>query len=510
VPEGYTAGVRDHTRKALRRAAWGAGAVLCIAGVPAVIVALVHLLYGVPLSAYRPLINDEVTYWHQASTFRYAGFGGGYYTLDETTNASGLTPFGLHGPGFPVLYGLAGKVAGWTRHSVVILNLAALCLAGAVWVALSRVGGARLLLSGVFLVTCWHVLYWALTGMQEPLHHAGAIAMAALFASVLGQPSRSWVTVSGWLVLAGLSFIRPSWAILLPLWALATSHGASTPRLLVALGASVVCAAVILAAYSRTVAPFSSGFFFLRALSFSLAAGDILGNVMANVRRLSTPDQFEAIEILQRYQYLAFLIVTMVALAVSRRRHFLIAGAAMLTAAAAMFVMYEFASFAEHRVLSAFLLFGALLCLAAPGKIGPVLVAGLIFSNLASARVSLTNIEAGRRDQFRYDDSGVRQMQQAISGKVVYRPGASRWCNTLLTSQFPPDLIAIPPGIGLSVVQRPERVGRAPKSRYLLLDQPMRAAFANPLDVEEIATLPYGVLYFNRSVACESSHARTE
>ena len=64
---------------------------LCTCGVPLLTLGLVHWAYGVPISAYRPLINDEVAYWHQVSTFTHFGFNGGYYTLEEATNSSGFT-----------------------------------------------------------------------------------------------------------------------------------------------------------------------------------------------------------------------------------------------------------------------------------------------------------------------------------------------------------------------------------------------------------------------------------
>ena len=198
-------------------------------GVPLVVLGLVRAFFGVSISAYRPLINDEVAYWHQALTFSHVGFNGGYYTVDEITNRSGLTPFGPHGPGFAVLYGSFGSVFGWYRHTAVILNLAAIGCAAWVWVTLGRLSAPRLVLSGLLLVTFAHVLFWAPTGMQESLHHSGAIVMASCFASVLGGPPRRSISVLGWIVVGALSFIRPSWLILVPLWAFATTRYARWP-----------------------------------------------------------------------------------------------------------------------------------------------------------------------------------------------------------------------------------------------------------------------------------------
>jgi hypothetical protein len=46
-----------------------------------------------------------------------------------------------------------------------------------------------------------------------------------------------------------------------------------------------------------------------------------------------------------------------------------------------------------------------------------------------------------------------------------------------------------------------------PKSRYLLLDDDVRAAFTGPLNLEMVATLPYGTLYVNRDAQCGASAA---
>jgi hypothetical protein len=496
----------------LQVAGRAAAVLLCVAGVPALVLILIRTLFGVSITAYHPVINDEAAYWHQALTFSRVGFHGGYYTVDEVTNASGVTPFGPHGPGFAMLYGTFGAMFGWYRHSVVVLNLCAIALAAVVWVWLARLSLPRLFLSGVLLVTFWHMVFWAPTGMQEALHHAGAIVMAALFAATLDPSPRRWTRTAGWIVIAGLSFIRPSWVILVPIWAVTASRRSSRGVMLATVSASVVLIAAILFAYTRTAAPYGDGFFFLRALSLSLGVRAIADNVLSNLHRMSVPGQYQAIEILQRYQYVALLVtVTAAALVMWKRRrpqingpeaHFGVATLAMGTALAAMLMLYEFTAFAEHRVLSAFLLFGALVCLRAPGWIGPLLAAGLIASNVLAGHTMLKNFESGRRDNFLWDRQGLIDLQEAIAGKVTYQPGASRWCNTLLTSQYPPHMIAIPAGIGLSVVVKPEAMAHGPRSRYLLLDGRMEAAFREPLHLQPIATLPYGTLYVNRDADC--------
>jgi hypothetical protein len=109
-----------------------AATLLCAACVPLLVVLLVRWLFGVPLSAFRPVLSDEIYYWHESLTFARAGLHGGYYTLQEVTNSSGVTPFGAHGAGFVMLYGLAASVFEWHRHSVLVMNL--VVIAGACWI----------------------------------------------------------------------------------------------------------------------------------------------------------------------------------------------------------------------------------------------------------------------------------------------------------------------------------------------------------------------------------------
>jgi hypothetical protein len=486
----------------------GVAVLLCVAGVPVLVLALVHAFFGVSLSAYRPVINDEVAYWHQTLTFTRAGFHGGYYTLGEVTNPSGLTPFGPHGPGYAVLYGLAGTAFGWHRHTAVILNLVAIGVAAWIWIVATRVSIPRLWLAAVMLLTFWHVIFWAPTGMQESLHHAGALVMAGCFAAALDGAPRRWVTPVGWMAISVLAFIRPSWLILLPLWAIVTTRPSSRSAVTVVVLASLCAAAAILFAYSRMTAPYEDGFFFLRVVSLSAGFNAIVENITSNIQRLLMPDQFHPIELLERYQYGTLLLTATIAAVAAKVRHrgptahVIVTAATLAIALTAMLLLYQFTNYAEHRVLSAFLLFGTMLCLAAPGWIGPTLAAGVIGFSLVNARTSLVEIEDAWRDRFVWDRRGVSELQRALDGTVVYDPDASRWCNTLLTSQYPPQLIAVPAGIGLSVVRKPEKMMLPVRSRYLLLDEDVRAAFTRPLNVDAVATLPYGTLYVNRDARC--------
>jgi hypothetical protein len=477
----------------------------------------VRSFFGMPLSAFRPLLSDEVYYWHEVSTFAHAGLNGGYYTLEEVTNPSGFTPFGPHGPGFVVLYGLIAKVFEWPRHGVLVVNLVVIALAAWFWTAHAGVTTARLWLSAILLATFWQVLFWAPTGMQESLHHAGAITMAALFGAALASPPRRWLIVVGCLALGILSLVRPTWIVLMPLWALVVSRDATRARMTAAVTASLVAAALMLIAFNRSVAPYSRGFSFVEVFNFSIGTNSIVENVLFNLRRTVTFSEYDDLEILHRIQYWVFLTFAAV-LAIRRwwqradRRsssavHLAVVAMSMFIMLTLMLVLYSLTNWAEHRVLSAFLLFGALLTLTAPGRAPLVLVTALIVSNLATTTTFGRVFEAKRHDQFVWDRRGVLELQEAVAGRVIYRENQPRWCNTLLTAQEPPYLISVPAGVAISVVREPDQVAVPPRSRYLLLDAPAMKHFQRPLHVRPLATLPYGTLYLNLESGCDPPSA---
>ena len=490
-----------------------AAALLCIVIVPVLVIVLVRWCFGVPISAFRPVTLDETSYWHETLTFSTVGFKGGYYTWGELTNAAGVTPFGSHGPGFAIAYGTFGALFGWYRHTTVVLNLAAIACATWLWTSVSRLTTSRTMLAAGVLATFWPMILWAPSGMQEALHHAGAIAMAGLFTHALGPAPRRWVNAVGWIVLAALSFIRPTWLVLMPLWGFATAHSKGGRAIAISIGYSLLLGMVVLLLYGRTVAPFPNGFFFLRVLDRGESISKIWGNLHFNLLRTIEPAEYEFYEILFRVQYWVWLAAAIAITIVSRRRrtgvgqvtftpHIALGAVAMAVALALMLVLYTLTNWAEHRVLSAFLLFAAMLCIAAPGRPATLLVSALLASNLATSKPFLDSFSGERSDNFVWDRRGSYELADAIDGRIVYRPDATRWCNTLLTSQFPPHLIVVPAGIGLSIVREPNEMKLPLRSRFLLLDEPARADFTVPIHVQPLVTLPYGTLYLNLDSGC--------
>lgn len=486
---------------------------VCVACVPIAVLALIQHSFAVPIAAFRPFFNDEVTYWHQAATFGAAGFSGGFYTSAELTNASGLTPFGAHGPGFPTLYGLFGRLFSWQMHSPLLANFTAIGLSVWLCLAVSRATSGRALLVAAVLCTFWPLLMWAPTAMQESLHHAGAIAMAGCVAAALLPGSHRLVTVVGWPLLAGLAFVRPSWLVLMPVWAMASTWGQPRRIVMAALAGAALLSVLLLVAYGRTTAPFIPPFFFLRAAAGTIDLAAIWGNLRANLAMTADLAAYETVEVLLRFQYWTWIVAASVpvAIGVARRAHgvpaswpHLAAGlVAMGAAMAMMLTIYSLTNATEHRVLSAFLLFATVLAALAPGRLAPLLATALVVSQLAFAGPFLAAFKEERQRNFVWDRRGYAELTAALSGAgVAFRPGADPWCNTLLVSQFPPFLTTVPPGMGLSVVREPDGLRLPARSRYLLLDDRAWADFPRPPRAERLAQLPYGTLYRNLDAAC--------
>jgi hypothetical protein len=239
----------------------------------------------------------------------------------------------------------------------------------------------------------------------------------------------------------------------------------------------------------------------------------VWSNLRANLAMTADLAAYEPIEVLLRLQYWGWMAAAGGLLAVRFGRFgasapaaapYLIAGvAAMAGAMALLLALYTLTNATEHRVLSAFLLFATVLAVLAPGRAGPVLAGLLILSQLVGTSVFLRAFREERQANFVWDRRGYLELQNALAtAGVTFQPGADRWCNTLLTSQFPPFLTVVPPGVGLSVAREPNQLTRPARSRFLLLDDRALADFVRPPRGEPLARLPYGTLYRNLDSDC--------
>jgi hypothetical protein len=343
--------------------------------------------------------------------------------------------------------------------------------------------------------------------MQEPLHHAFAIVGGGFVGRALRDgealpPGMRW---AGWIVIALMILTRLSWSVLLLMWALAP--GGSIPTIGRRLVLAAALALALVAAFFTIAAPIPNSP--IAAGAFT-AAGlqPIVSRVAENFARLGNPDDFESIELWHRAVYAAALFVAVGGFVVASRRR---QAAAVRHAAvhvvnlggitAAMFVLYAISNMTEIRIIAAHVLLGAAILVTYNSRAARILAACVVIANVAAVSIFWKDFRQNRDANFRRDLRSQRVLEETIEGRLVYQRGASPWCNTLLAAQYPPDFVAIPAGIGLSVLLDADRLDGPIKSRYVLLDD-RTSDLAPTMTLERIGELPYGTLYENRSTSC--------
>ena len=172
---------------------------------------------GQRLADFHPAETDAVMYWHQIKTFVAVGFSGGYYTIGEQAAPASFTHFYAWGPWYIALYGLIGKVTGWSQWSPMLFDAVAVTLALVGGLLLIRPNIGRLALMLIVLLTYWPLHLYLPLAMQEPFHHAVAIMLAGIFYRLLVHEGKVPLRLLGaaLVVILGAALVRPTWALLL-------------------------------------------------------------------------------------------------------------------------------------------------------------------------------------------------------------------------------------------------------------------------------------------------------
>jgi hypothetical protein len=83
-----------------------------------------------------------------------------------------------------------------------------------------------------------------------------------------------------------------------------------------------------------------------------------------------------------------------------------------------------------------------------------------------------------------------------------FDPRRTPWCNTLLTTTYDRELVAVPAGVGLSVGQPASHLKPPIKSGYVLLTVNSAKEFGDKARLQHLATTVLGDLYANRDAGC--------
>ena len=486
---------------------------LCVA-TPAAMTLLLLFLAGRSILDFVPpaSTNDETFYWHAIYTFSEVGFDGGFYTNGEHPAEAGFSRLGVYGPFFPALYGSLGRVLGWHLYSAPIFHLlfitAGLCL----FVRLTGLESRSLIVATALLATFWPMLLYIATNMQEGLHYAIAIALAAVFYRLVAEPHKATPTFMA-LSLALILFaalLRITWSVLLVPFALLGLRSRSTRGLILALAGALagMIFAWLLMSYLASDAEGILQLPDLRSGGIGTVLDFVGSHAGGNLRALFG---FEGLpqEVFLRCQLLLLAIGLGIYWALRPTRslapHVLFHFFNLVVILILTILFYLVGNLGDYRLLSIHLLASLLFAVGFKGHGYRVAVWLLILSNALFSSRALVAYENHARAFSQQRAEKIAVARKQVEGVVVYDPDADPWCNSLAfwferPYWYPPELAALPAGIGINLM----RYGESPrKSRYLLMNQRRHRQMQGRLPMKFLKSTSMGELYLNLQSPCE-------
>jgi hypothetical protein len=484
-----------------------------VVAAPAVVTCvLLATLFDATFFDYFPLVSDEIAYQRQIAAFVKAGFGGGYFTAYERPAPFAASHFSVHGPAFPVIYGLLGKVLGWHLYSGPIFNLGVLAGATAAFLVLGRLSRSQIAAAGAVILTSWWVLLMAPITMQESLNQAVMIVVAGLAARLLHPDTRrhGWILRAGLGLLVVASVLRPTnWIVAVPLVLVGMPRQGRLRKGLAALGAAIAIPAFWLI-WRYVSAPIPGLAIDWAPATGSGAAPAIVAYFFDHLRD-NVADIFDMRRLLEApfFQHIMFESAAAAlgsALLVARARHQMskvdLFNLLALGLALVAFLGFYFDSEASiSRVTAPFVLLSLLLLVATRSR--PWMVAAAIAANLLVAPSFLATYRAWRVDLFRHDDARYQSFRAQVAPWLSFDPGRSAWCNTLLTTTYEREIVGVPDGIGLSLGRPSSAVAAPIKSGYVLLTADSAEDVHLKARLQHLTTTALGELYANRDATCE-------
>lgn len=462
-----------------------------IAALPATMaLALIAWLFDSSFGHATPYISDEIAYWREIAAFRVAGFRGGYHTLNEQVSRVASSPFGPHGPGSAMVFGLLSWPVQWGYASGPIYGALIVTLSVGLWLWMSR---PPAILAAALLATAWPIVIALPNTLPESLHFAFAFLFAALIPRAITTPSRGWwLLTAALLVVAGM--VRPFWALLaVPLGAVAWGRRG--------LVAGIALVGVLFLTYSVLASPYP--------IANHTLGLDLVRDPIATMRRVVEQAVVEhlpawlwsrgnPLELLYRYEMVA---VVLLAAVLARRTPdnternvlMIVAGSGALLVAAVLAMGY-IGDWHDYRYITPVLF--ALLAMLAPSRPRWILVAVVV--HVVAAPVAITMFHRIHEPRFTQDRlPAIRALAEQVEPHITFDPNASAWENTVLVSaeSYRAPLLGLPPGIGTSILFDWKAVRFPVRSRYLLLTDGDAAAALNRLTVRKVADTKLGTLY---------------
>lgn len=504
---------------------WAAG----LSALPAIEISiLLYAFFRRSLLDHVPAVsNDAIDYWLEAQAFQYAGFRGGYFTVDEMPAPASFSHFGTHGPLFPIILGSLGRLLSWHRWSIPVFQLAVVAAALLFFARRAPRDGRGPVLIPLCLATFWPALLLLPTSLQEGLHIAVAVFLAGALRGPLDGRNVSGsmrATVLG--VLATACLMRPSWGLLLPTAMVLLLGDASWRRRAVAAAAGVALWAVLVAAFAYTKAPYGrEEFVFVKIARLDQRASALVTRTEVNARRFVRAGT--ALEVRSRMLVLGLALAAGAVASRARPRRELVFHAYNLgSILLATLFTYVYGLWGDYRVFAAHLLLTVLLLATSQMEVARRLAVLVLLAQVGSIGPFVDAFRAFG-ESYRHDPARIEAFGAAARRALVFDAKQDPWCNTLVSVNPPyfyPEMVTLPPGLGVTMffgtggARRP-----ALRSRYVLLDpdHPRRWSLGAPdvtrvgpdhvrvtvagwpsLDLRPLASTPVGQLYQNLDAHC--------
>jgi hypothetical protein len=452
-----------------------------------------------------PMWNDEIHYWNEINCFASVGFNGGYFVADERPAPCPLTHFGPHGPAYPVIYGTLGRIFGWKLWSGPLFNVLLVMLGSAAWVWRCRPDAARLGTAIFLIATFWPCLLFLPSTLQEGLHCAIALLLAALAHSRVNGEAKGVGSIWPFLLAVALaSLVRITWVLVLIPWACVALRRDSWRVRIFVLAAIAVAIPGLTVVWRTICAPYPN---FLA--DFIHAAGESPAQALSDLA-LRTATMFwkfrdyhwgSTLEVVQRFETLGVILLG--AWVVLRpggedRRAYFFAAANLALITGAVLTLYDVTDWKDFRAIAPHLLLSLLILTSGTGYRWTLRLAAM---QLAFAVPFVNQIVENNRERgVVITQSGVEKMRAIFDERVAYDPAESAWGNTILipVQYHVFTLLAVPPGMGVSFVMDGDGLRLPPKSRYVMSWSPrMIARASNELRLRPLAGGPDGILFLN-------------
>ncbi|NUM36202.1 MAG: hypothetical protein HUU50_16795 [Candidatus Brocadiae bacterium] len=460
------------------------------------------------------LENDEMLYWHEVLTFTKVGFSGGYYSFGDELAPFVWSNWDMHGPCYPVLYGILALVFGWHPYSPILFNLALLSLSLALFLYLIKPNIKQTIMVGLTLSTFWPLMLFLPWTNQESMNISISFFLTFIFYKIFKEKENITPRFQSLslLFLCIASFIRITWVILIPPFCIMVLRKKSLKKISFAFLMSIFLSLFLVYLFSGFSAPHPD---IIMNIIEKIPTWDgkllfLAENAKINLNRLFSFIEDTPLETLLRYQVLLILAILAISLLLDlgknsrllltwfKEEYFHLYQ--LFTILFLNLVFWNILVWRDYRIIAPHLLVSVLLIillgnpkktlLAIPFLV--LLTHLFFFSDFSNIYKDLH----GRR----FDKSHIAAKEafsEMLKDVVVYQKNAhSRWCNTIAyPGPIHPWLAGAPAGIGFSFIAIDKPMLKA---KYIFTVSPVSSPHFKLLKSESL-----GYIYQNLLSECK-------